>query len=163
MDYQEYSAQIKAKFINTRQVSISGLDTLVTYDEVFKWEWAATKLKIFSFLSNVDRIDEGLIITHTQSCLQYACKNKKGLPRGLQNGIVSYSILASKNIDPSAVDLVSKRPPKHWSAFEMPIIVDLSKRELYYYKDNIKWGALYDSFLTEYLLRNFGLIDSKRA
>lgn len=157
MDYEQYSAQIKAKFINTRQVTISGLDTLVTYDEVFKWEWIATKLKIFSFLSYANKIDENLIKTHTENCLRYAYKNKKGLPRGVQNGVVSYNILASENIDPSAIAFVSKRPKKHWSAFEMPMIVDLSKGELHYYKENMVWGALYDSFLTKYILSNFSL------
>lgn len=157
MDYQQYSAQIKAKFIDTRQVNLSGLETLVAYEEVFKWEWIATKLKIFTFLSYADKVDEDLLKTHTKNCLQYAYKNKKGLPRGLQNGIVSYSILASENIDPSAITFVSKKPKKHYSAFEMPIIVDLSKNELYYYKDKIVWGALYDSYMTKYLLHNFSL------
>lgn len=131
------------------------MEALVTYDEVFKWEWFATKLKIFSFIACADNIDENLIKSYTEECLQYACKNKKGLPRGFQNGVVSYSILASESIDSSAISFVSKRPAKHWSAFEMPIIVDLSKKELYFYKENIIWGALYDSFLNEYILRNF--------
>jgi hypothetical protein len=155
MDYQEYFSQVKSKFINTKQTYISGLDTLLIYDEVFKWEWVATKLKIFSFVAYADKIDENLIKSYAEKCLQYACKHKKGLPRGLQNGVVSYSILVSESIDSSATSFVSKRPDKHWSAFEMPIIVDLSIKELYYYKENIIWGALYDSFLNEYILRNF--------
>ncbi len=155
MDHQEYFSQVKTNFINTKQANISGLDTLVIYEEVFKWKWIATKLKIFSFAAYTDRIDEKLIKNYTGKCLQYACKNKKGLPRGFQNGVVSYSILVSESIDPSAISFVSKRPDKHWSAFEMPIIVDLSKKELYYYKENILWGALYDSFLNEYIICNF--------
>lgn len=155
MDYQQYFAQVKAQFINTRQVDMSGLDTLVTYEEVFKWEWIATKLKIFSFLSYVDKIESNFMKTHAESCLQYACAHKKGLPRGFQNGIVSYSILVSDAIDPAAIAFVSERPKKHWSAFEMPILVDLSKGTLHYYRENIVWGAIYDSFLTEYLLRHF--------
>lgn len=155
MDYQEYYDKTKSGFLNTRQAAISGLDALVTYEEVFKWQWVATKLKIFSFLSYADRIDENSIKDYTENCMRYACKNKKGLPRGLQNGIVSYSILASETIDPAAIAFVSKRPQKHWSAFEMPMIVDLSKGELHYYKENIIWGAIYDSFLTEYILRRF--------
>ncbi len=155
MDYQEYFSKIKAKFSNTKRTNISGLDTFVAYEEVFKWQWIATKLKIFSFVAYADHIDENSIKNYTEQCLQYACRNKKGLPRGLQNGVVSYSILVSENIDLSAISLVSKRPAKHWSAFEMPIIVDLSKKELYFYKENTIWGALYDSFLNEYILRNF--------
>ena len=155
IDYQEYLSKVKTKFINTKQTNISDLDTLVTYDEVFKWEWIATKLKIFSFVSYADKIDENLMKNYTENCLKYACKNKKGLPRGIQNGVVSYSVLVSENIDLSAISFVSKRTDKHWSAFEMPIIVDLAKRELYYYKENIVLGALYDSFLNEYILRNF--------
>lgn len=155
MDYQEYLGQVKDKFLNTEQINIRELDTLVIYDEVFKWEWVATKLKIFSFIAYADRVDVHLIKDYTETCLQYACKNKKGLPRGFQNGVVSYSILVSESIDSSAISFVSKRPDKHWAAFEMPIIVDLSKQKLHYYKGNIKWGALYDSFLNEYILRNF--------
>lgn len=91
MDYQEYISNIKSKFVITKQANISGLDTLVTYDEVFKWEWVATKLKIFSFVSYADKIDEQLIRIHTKNCLKYACENRKGLPREIQNGVVSYS------------------------------------------------------------------------
>ena len=155
MNYQEYSKKVESNFPNTSQTAINGLETLVAYDEIFKWKWIATKLKIFSFISYADKIDENLIKTYTEACLKYACKNKKGLPRGIQNGIVSYSVLASETIDSAAISFVSKSPGKHWSAFEMPIILDLSTGELHYCKGNRAWGAIYAPFLNEYILRKF--------
>ena len=155
MDHQEYTLKFKSNFLHARQITIEGLDTLAAYEEVFKWQWLATKLKIFSFVSHADRIDENLMRRYTEACLNYACKNKQGLPRGIQNGVVSYRILSSETVAPSAISFVSNRPGKHWSAFEIPIILDLSTGALHYYEGNIVWGAIYDSFLNEYILRNF--------
>lgn len=157
MDYQQYYEKIKGNFNASKQVNIYNLDTHVTYEEVFKWKWMATKLKIFTFLTYAEKIDEQLIKVYTDKCLNYALKNKRGLPRGLQNGVVSYSIIASENVDQSAIEFVTQRPQKLWSAFLMPVIVDLSQKKIYYYKDGIVWGALYDSYLKEYLLRKYNI------
>jgi hypothetical protein len=90
-------------------------------------------------------------------CLAYARKNRRGLSPGIQNGIVSNNILVSKNIDKEAVDFVLSRPKKYYSVFELPIIVDLAKREMYYYKDNVLWGAMYNSFIRNYVADNFSI------
>lgn len=68
-------------------------DTLVAYEEIFKVKWFATKLKIFSFVNFVDYIDLDTIKNYSDKCLIHAIAEKKGLPRGFQNGIVSYNVL----------------------------------------------------------------------
>ena len=36
-------------------------------------------------------------------------------------------------------------PPKHWSLFEFPVIVDLAKSQIHYFKKTAVWGALFFS------------------
>ena len=157
MYYQEYINRAKENFTDAREAVIGDYCPTVIYEEFFKWKWLATKLKIFSFVSYAESIDEQLITHYSSSCLKYALKNRRGLPRGWQNGIVCYSILASEKIGLDAVKYASSRPPKHYGAFEIPVIIDLTNNELLFYRDKIIWGSLYDSFLKNFLISNFSI------
>ena len=157
MYYQEYLTRVKENFTHTKEVIISNYNPTVMYEEFFKWKWFATKLKIFSFVFYSEKVDEQQISHYSSSCLEYAIKNKKGLPIGWQNGIACYSILASENIGQDAVKYATSRPSKHFSAFEIPVIIDLSNKDLLYYKGEVIWGAMYNSFLKNYLISNFGI------
>lgn len=39
--------------------------------------------------------------------------------------------------------------------FEMPILYDLSKNCLYYYKETPIWGQIYYEYFREYIIKNF--------
>lgn len=153
MKYQEYLTRVSLS--NSEQISISSADAKVAYEEVFKLRWMATKLKIFSFLAYAPKIDENIISKYSKECLDYALKNKKGLPRGWQNGIVSNNVLASETVTPEAIALVTSRPTKHYSAFEMPIIYDLSNEVLSFYRGEIIWGKVYEKFIRDYITDKF--------
>jgi len=151
MDYQTYLQQVTSKFANTDTIRLGGYETTVAYEEVFKWTWAATKLKIFSFIAYADAIDNQLMEQYSAMCMQYARANKKGLPIGFQNGIVSNNILVSEHVSDSAIAYAVSRPQKHYSFFEQPVIVDLTKNTLYYYQGDIVWGAMYQGFMKRYI------------
>ena len=155
MNYQEYLEKIN--FNSSKQIQILNLDTFVTYEEVFKWKWIATKLKIFSFVAYSEELNAHQIIDYSKECLQYALKNKKGLPIGWQNGIVSNNVIVSKHVMTDAIATVTSRPVKHFAAFEMPVIYDLSKNLLYFYNGEIIWGSIYNTFLKDFILDKFNV------
>lgn len=155
MDFIEYKNRIISSYSNS--ISIKEEDFLidVLYDEKFEWKWFATKLKIYSFISYSNIVNEDTIKEYSKICFNYAKKNYKGLPRGIQNGFSSFSVLASEDINIEAINFVQNRPTKHFSAFEMPILYDLSKNCLYYYKETPIWGQIYYEYFREYIIKNF--------
>ena len=155
MTFQEYLN--KANLIDTQKIQISQLDTYVSYEEVFKWKWAATKLKIFSFVAYSSEINKQQIESYSRECLRYAIRNKRGLPRGWQNGVVANNVLVSERIAADAITYVTSRPNKHYSAFEMPAVYDLSSGSLHFYSGGIIWGAVYDSFLLDFMSSRFSV------
>ena len=158
MNYKEYINLVSPKCPDMKEITIGGLSTMVFYEEFFKWEWLATKLKIFSFISYVDKIDENGMNRYSEDCIIYAKKNKRGLPVGLQNGIISNNVYVSEKVDHGAITFASSRPRKHFGVFELPVIVDLARKELYYYRDEIVWGAMYSSFIKGYIDAKFSII-----
>lgn len=110
---------------------------------------------MFSFISYRNHISKEIIEEYSKICFEYSIKNYKGLPRGLQNAVVSFTILASENIEEDAIKFAQERPRKHFSAFEMPIIYDLNKKRLYYYGHTPVWGMIYYKYFREYIEKNF--------
>ena len=51
MNYSEYISKINLD--NPYQAQVFNLDATVSYEEVFKWKWFATKLKIFSIIPKI--------------------------------------------------------------------------------------------------------------
>ena len=105
--------------------------------------WFATQLKFFAIIGVSNDITKDTIENFSKNCIDYAIKNKKGLPRGLQSGVVSFVLLISLNVDDDAKKFAQERPEKHFAAFEMPIVFDLKKNELYYYNKTPTLGSIY--------------------
>lgn len=157
MQMADYLQAVKGRFDYGAQIKHETADTLIVYDEIFKWSWIASKLKMTSFVQYVPHIDAGEIDRYSAYCLEQALKNHRGLPRGLQNGAVSYNVLVSESVSPDAIAFARSRPRKHYSAFEYPVICDLQNHALHYYTDKIIWGALYDSYMKTYIQSHFGI------
>jgi len=153
MDYNEYISKIKLS--NSYQAQLFGLDAIISYEEVFKWKWFATKLKIFSIVMNSSEINKEHIERYSGECLQYSIKNIKGLPKGWQNGVVSINVLVSEIVEPEAISFATSRPAMHFSAIEMPVIFDLSTSSLYYFTGDMVWGSVYSDFIKGYIKDRF--------
>ena len=158
MNSQEYLQAIKSRFAPKATVRLDTQDMFIAYEEIFKWEWMATKLKITSFVKYSPSTQLHDIKSYSDSCLKQAIKDKKGLPIGFQNGVVSYNVIASEAISSDAIMFATSRPQKHYSAFEIPVLFDLNKNGLYFYQGEILWGKLYESFLKEYLIQHFYIV-----
>ena len=133
MTYKDYLTIISKRFSNMEEIKIDESLVTVSYEEKFKIQWVKKKLKIFSFIHYIDKVDIGTIENYSSVCTKYASKKHKGLPRGLQNGVVSFNVLVSDFVTDEAIEFVTSRPKKHFSLFETPIIYDISRSKLYYY------------------------------
>ncbi len=153
MEYNQYLGTIRNKIGNN--TFLNELNAELFYSEKFKLEWFATKMKQYSFVSNCDRITPNIIIDYSNKCTEYAIKNHKGFPPGFQNGIVSFNIIATNNIDSDAVSYVLREPKKRFSVFEFPIIYDLQNQRIYYFSGTPVVGYIYYNYFNEYILKNF--------
>ena len=157
MDYDEYLSRVKANFNSEKNVEINGWSTKMFYEEKFEIKWIATKLKIFSFLTCIPHITAQDISQYSSACVSHALNTYKGLPRGFQNGVGSFNVIASEKIDAQAITFATSRPKKHFAAFEMPIIYNLSNNEIIYYEKTPMWGAIYYKFFRETIEKNFNV------
>ena len=155
MNIQNYIQAVKARLSDKATVLLDEQDRFIAYEEVFKWSWWATKLKITSFVKYLPTVQLSDIKSYSEHCLMQARKDRRGLPIGLQNGIMCFCVLASENISPDAIAFATSRPKKHWAAFEVPVLFDLCGGELFFFDGKIIWGSLYQKFLIEYINKHF--------
>ncbi|MCJ7580234.1 MAG: hypothetical protein MUP98_06840 [Candidatus Aminicenantes bacterium] len=71
--------------------------------------------------------------------------NRIPLLRGMQFGYMIIPIIVTKNVEESLLSYVTNTPRKHFSIFEFPVIVDLEKNQIHYFKKTAIWGALFFS------------------
>jgi len=159
IDYKNYiniaSKRLLKDGFDIKQDRILDMDVTIATKKIFKLTWFATQLNIFVCMSNVDYISSDLIKNFSSAALDYGIIFKEGLPRGLQSGVVSFSVLASLSIDEDAIKWINKKPKKHFAAFEFPVLYDLNNHEIYYYEKTPMWGAIYYGFFREFTLKNF--------
>jgi hypothetical protein len=98
------------------------------------------KINVFYIISKMDHVSRNEIIAFSKQCSEYGLKNKKGLPRGLNSGVMSIAVILSNNIEKDAIEWISSAPPKHYGLFEIPVIYDLSNGHYYHYDNSKFWG-----------------------
>ena len=125
------------------------------YEEEFKIKWGAAKMKKYAFVSHMPRVTADSMVGYSKRCMQYALDHYKGLARGMQNGVASFAVMAGEQIEQGAVDFVLASPEKHWVAFEMPVLVDLTARRIFYFQGTPLWGALMWKDLRNFVAQNF--------
>jgi len=67
------------------------------------------------------------------------------LLRGLQFGYMVIPVLVGESPDAALVQAASQCPPKHWSLFEYPVVVDLSADRTICFTGTAVWGAFFFS------------------
>ena len=147
MDADTYFNKTYAKFkqdgFTLQEDKIDSFNVTVATKSQFKVSWFASQLNFFAIIGVSKHITKETIENYSKNCIDYAKKNNKGLPRGLQSGVVSFALLVSSNVDEEAKKFAQKRPKKHFAAFEMPVIFDLKENKLYYYDKTPFWGSIY--------------------
>jgi len=76
---------------------------------------------------------------------QFSLENRESLlPRGFGGSLLSVPTIVSMSFSDDVKDWIGKnRPPKHFAAFEFPVLVSTADRQIYYYQKTPIWGAAY--------------------
>jgi hypothetical protein len=155
MDKKTYLTKVYDKLqqdgFELKADKISGLDVSVAINKKFKLAWMATQMNIFVIVGSSDRIVRDDIEIFSKNSLEYAIKNNQGLPRGVQSGVVSFSLLTSPNIDEDAKQWAKERPKKHFAAFEYPVLFDLTHNQIFYYNKTPVFGGIYYKFFRNFI------------
>jgi len=145
-----------------RQDTVDNVDVTVATMQEFKLSWMATKVHFFGIcgvLGEVTRID---IERFSAEAFNFAHRNYTGIGRGLQSGFASISALITTNATPEAKNWVAHFSKKHFSSFEIPVLVDLSTLELVYCRKKPLWGRIYygrfHDFIERYYRPHLGAI-----
>jgi len=128
-------------------------DSFVAYEEVFRWSLMATKLKITSFVKHMPAVDLSEAKTYSEHCMKQVLSEREGLV--FQTALVSFNVVVSENISAEAIRFVSSVPKKHFAAFEVPVLIDTKTMKTHFFEGSMVWGAIYESFIREYLLDHF--------
>ena len=93
---------------------------------------ALSKIKQYIYVTQNDTADYGVMQAFSQACTHYTLETHDGIPRGLVTGIGCYNIMFQTRATQGACDFSVQLPEKHFAAFEMPIVADLSSHQLIY-------------------------------
>lgn len=155
MDYISYETIVKSSFDNIKKEKLSDFDVLMTYEEFFKWEWLATKQKVFSFTAYSEDVTIEQIKKFAELSYAYCKENYRGLPRGFQTGFMSFTVLVCQKVDEDAIKYVENEAHIHFAAVEIPMVYDLEKERLYSLKKHPMCGSMYNKFKKEYIREHF--------
>lgn len=75
--------------------------------------------------------------------LRTALKHKVAVPRGFGSGVLVYPVFVVQQAGPELVALTEKPAPKHWAAFEFPVVAELATGRLLRLEKTAVWGAAY--------------------
>jgi hypothetical protein len=119
-------------------------------DQFYKYFAQRTKFEfdkfslIFTFFlfSRFPSLDSNALKDFSAKSFKYAVKPI--LPRGFVFGIFCYPVAIVDNIDDTTSEFIRRKaPPKHWAAFEMPVVYSLSSGELHYCEVTPTLGMIY--------------------
>lgn len=102
------------------------------------------KVSTFWIVEDLSEPDLGAIRRFSSDAYRYALTHKRTPPRGFFGAVVCVPVALVRNVDAAAAEsLMSSAAPKHWSAFEFPVVADLERHELLMFQGTPFWGAAY--------------------
>ena len=119
----------------------------------FKYAARRSRFEILKFgvaeyfftFAEIPNLVPDVLRTYSNAAFQFAQANKTNpLPNGLFGAVFCFAVVITANLHPQLADIVrNTEPTKHWSAFEIPVVFDLSNGGLYYFEKTPMWGAAY--------------------
>ncbi len=146
MYLESIKIKLKSNSIYLKEEKIIGRQTIIGYEKKFKWKWAATQLNTFIVVTDFgdEIITPEIIANHIQASFDFANKNYKGWPRGLQSALGIISVLISSNISEDSKRYCLKlKSKKRMAGFSIPVTIDTINNEIYSFKRKPMWGKIY--------------------
>jgi hypothetical protein len=130
----------------SRDVRYKGYDlTCVATRMRFQAEFFGFYVRCVFAFAEFSRIDLKSLKDFSKKCFCYAATVRGiPLPRGLFCEALSFAVAIPEVMDDEvATALRDLHPRGHWCAGEMPVIFDISQRQLHYSQVTPAWGRLY--------------------
>ncbi len=110
----------------------------------------------FFTFAEIPNLRQEILTQYSTTAFKFANSNKSfPLPNGLFVATFCYAVAITANIDVQLAQYVKATSPiKHWSAFEMPIVFDLTSGNLFYFEKTPMWGAAYYNGFRNEIQRN---------
>jgi hypothetical protein len=81
----------------------------------------------------------------SSNLFEFAYRHRKGIPIGIGGSLTVYPLLITESVSFELAGFIKKYTPKHYSAFEFPVVLEFVNDNLYYLENTPMWGALYYS------------------
>lgn len=109
--------------------------------EITKFGMAET---FFSF-TEIPNLTKEILMQYSNTSFKFSNNNRNfPLPNGFFVSTFCYAVAITANLDIQLAQYVKDTAPiKHWSAFEMPVVFDLTDGNLFYFEKTPFWGAAY--------------------
>jgi hypothetical protein len=135
---------------------IGGSDIVAARNSQLKPLAGMTQMKNSAVIGFADAVTKESMEKFTEDAFKHTLETTEGLPRGMQTGVSCFAVLVSGDVSEDAKKWVQEKPKSSFAAFRMPVIVDLSSGQTFYYRKTPIWGCAYyrgfRSFIEKYLL-----------
>jgi len=101
----------------------------------------ASKLGFFETF--VFLFGEGAGPDRSAEAVRVALGHKVALPRGLGSALLVYPVFAVQQAGPELLALIGGKAPKHWAAFEFPVVAELGSGRVLRQEKAPVWGGAY--------------------
>jgi hypothetical protein len=104
------------------------------------------KSSTYAFVKYVEQgVDGNWMRQFSSNLFNFALKHRTGMPIGIGGSLTVYPLLITESVSFDLAAFIKKYTPKHYSAFEFPVVLDFVHDNLYYLESTPMWGALYYS------------------
>ncbi len=99
----------------------------------------------FFVFAEIPNLTPSVTQQFSAAAFEFANRNKAvALPNGFFVALFCYAVAITENLHPETLAFIKDTAPiKHWSAFEMPVAIDLVNGNLAYFEKTPVWGAAY--------------------
>jgi hypothetical protein len=150
MAIEEYIESVRRAMVadgcEVTQEVLGDDSVLIGYRGNFK---AATKLHTFTVITRRDVVDETAVREFTMRVVDLA-KQRKGLWRGAQSGVLVLPALVSNQATPGAVALMAKPFRLNMGGFAAmahPLVIDVSQGVVHTFRGTRWWGFVYNGLI----------------
>ncbi|MEU8132677.1 hypothetical protein [Streptodolium elevatio] len=124
-----------------------GLPSTVGHKRIMHWPSLASQ-HVFVAVGLAEQSRGAEFESYAAAALDYACKNKPGLPRGFQTGVIGIGVLVVPTIDEAVRQAVAERmTPKRWAALSAAAVVDATSGTIHAYQGRRVIGGAYSKMI----------------
>lgn len=131
----------------TERTPVASRAALVARRSDFRWRWVATRLHVFVVAIQVTEAHVDLADDLIDAAQRHAIAHKGGLPRGLQTGTATMTVLLTEAPSPALRAHFAQRPEHRFAAMNFPVLLETDRATLTYFTGSQLLGRMYAGHL----------------